>query len=99
MGLKKGKTNNAAGRPKGIPNKVTSDLREWTKRLIEDNREQLEDDLEALEPKERWAIVEKLMQYSIPKMQATTAQIDFNMLSDEQLQTIINELTKNLENE
>ena len=99
MGLKKGQTNNAAGRPKGIPNKVTSDLREWTKRLIEDNREQLEDDLEALEPKERWAIVEKLMQYSIPKMQATTAQIDFNMLSDEQLQTIINELTKNLENE
>ena len=37
-----------------------------------------------------------LLQYCIPKMQNVEAQIDLNNLSDEQLSTIINELTNNL---
>jgi hypothetical protein len=51
----------------GTPNRVTTDLRQWVNFLIENNREQLEKDLEALEPKERWQLIEKLMQYVIPK--------------------------------
>ncbi|MDR2139382.1 MAG: DUF5681 domain-containing protein [Tannerella sp.] len=67
MAQKKGQTGNPNGRPKGTPNKVTTDLRQWVNMLIENNREQLEKDLEALEPKERWQLIEKLMQYVIPK--------------------------------
>jgi hypothetical protein len=67
MAQKKGQTGNPYGRPKGIPNKTTSDLRQWVNTLIESNREQLEADLASLEPKERWQLIEKLIQYVIPK--------------------------------
>ena len=87
------------GREKGTPNKVTTDLRTWITELINDNRKQLKKDLKKLEPKERWTVVEKLMSYTIPKMQSVEAKIDLNRLSDEQLNTIIAELSKNIENE
>jgi hypothetical protein len=67
MAQKKGQTGNPYGRPKGTPNKVTTSLRQWVNTLIESNREQLEADLANLEPKERWQLIEKLMQYVIPK--------------------------------
>lgn len=88
----KGKTNNPNGRPKGKPNKVTGEVREWIKAIIEKQRPQLERDLKALEPAERWRIVEKLMQYVVPKMQAIEANIDFNRLTDEQLDKLAGEL-------
>jgi len=97
MAQKKGQTGNPNGRPKGSPNKVTSDLREWVLELINGNRKQLKKDLLALEPKARWIVVEKLMQYTIPKMQSVEAKIDFDKLSDGQISTVINEITKNLE--
>ncbi|KAA6306962.1 hypothetical protein EZS27_041373 [termite gut metagenome] len=99
MGLKKGQTNNARGRPKGKPNKVTMETREWVSQLIDKNRKQLEKDLKGLEPKDRWAVIEKLMQYAVPKMQSVEAKIGLNRLSDEQLNSIINELTDKLEDD
>ena len=88
----KGKTNNPNGRPKGKPNKVTGEVREWIKAIIDKQRPQLEKDLKTLEPAERWRIVEKLMQYVVPKMQAIEANIDFNRLTDEQLDKLAGEL-------
>jgi uncharacterized protein (UPF0305 family) len=67
MAQKKGKTGNPHGRPKGKPNKITADLKQWVKMLIENNLTLLESDLQALEPKERWQVVERLLQYVIPK--------------------------------
>ena len=99
MGLKKGQTNNAAGRPKGKPNKVTVEMRTWLAGLIDKNRRQFESDLNQLEPKDRLVIIERLLQYTVPKLQAVQAQIDLNKLSEEQLDTIINELTNNLNDE
>lgn len=72
MGLKKGQTNNPKGRPKGKPNKVTASMKDWVQQLIDDNRPQLEADLKALDPKDRWAIVERLMSYVTPRMQAVS---------------------------
>ena len=96
MGQKKGQTGNPQGRPKGTPNKVTADVKTWLAGLIDNNRQQVEDDLKALEPKERLMILERLMQYTVPKQQAVSAQIDLNNLTDEQLNIIINDLTNNL---
>jgi len=87
------------GRAPGTPNKVTTEMKTWLSGLLDKNRKQFERDLKRLEPHQRVLLFEKLLSYSIPKMQATTAQIDFGRLSDEQLEIIINELTKNLENE
>jgi len=90
MGLKKGQTNNANGRPKGTPNRTTTEMKTWLSGLIDKNRRQIEKDLKKLEPHQRVAIFEKLLAYITPKMQATTAQ-----LTDEQIDMIINELTSN----
>jgi hypothetical protein len=74
MGLKKGQTGNPNGRPKGTPNKVTTDLKKWVGNLIDKNLSRMEKDLKKLEPKDRLMILEKLMQYSIPKQQSISVE-------------------------
>jgi len=70
MGLPKGTTNNPAGRPPGTRNKVTNELKQWITGLIDGNREQFERDLAAVEPEKRLAVLEKLIQYVIPRQQS-----------------------------
>ncbi len=74
MAQRKGQTGNPKGRPKGKPNKVTASMRDWIRQLIDGNRTQLEADLKALDPKDRWAIVERLMAYTTPKMSPISIQ-------------------------
>ena len=56
-------------------------------------------DIKALEPKDRLQMLEKLMQYVVPKQQAVSANVDFNKLSDEQLNALVDELTKGANDE
>jgi len=97
MGRPKG-TIKTGGRKKGTPNKVTGNVKDWLYQLVDKNRLQVEKDLKALEPKERLQILEKVLQYTTPKMQSIQTKIDFNQLSDEQLNAVINEITKELKN-
>lgn len=60
-------TPKTGGRVKGTPNKVTGTLKEFIGEIIDENRERIKDDLEWLEPKDRLLILEKLMQYVLPK--------------------------------
>ena len=94
MGLKKGQTNNPTGRPAGSPNRNTKDLRQWVTAFIAANTEQIESDWQQLEPKERIQMFEKLLKYTLPTLQATSSTIDFEGMTDEQLDTIISELKK-----
>ena len=68
--MRKGKTNNPNGRPKGSPNKVTSDVKAFITDIIESNRETIVSDLQALEPYQRLTILERLMRYVIAPEQA-----------------------------
>jgi hypothetical protein len=99
MAQKRGQTGNPNGRPLGTPNKVTTEIKTWLSGLLDKNRRQIESDLKQLEPKDRLVILERLMQYTVPKMQAMQAQIDINRLSDEQLDMVINELVKECSND
>jgi len=63
-------TPKTGGRNKGTPNKVTSELKQWLQLLIDNNRTQFENDLKAVEPEKRLFILEKLMQYVVPKQQS-----------------------------
>ena len=84
------------GRRKGTPNKITSNIREWLEKLINKNRLQIERDIKVLEPKERLQILEKFMSYTTPKMKSIETRVDFNQLTNEQLDYVINELTKDM---
>lgn len=93
----KGHTNNPNGRPKGVPNKTTTDLRQWVNNFIDDNRQQIEKDWKCLEPRDRIFLFEKLLKYSLPTLQATTLTTDFEKLTDDQLDFIINQLRNSMQ--
>lgn len=75
MGLAKGHTNNPAGRPKGTPNKVGAELRERVTAFVDQYWEQMEADFEQLEPKERIQFFEKILGYTLPKLQSIKQKI------------------------
>jgi hypothetical protein len=92
-------TQKTGGRTKGTSNKVTTDLRTWINELLDNNRQQIITDLKRLEPQQRVMFFEKLLSYSLPKLQSVEAKINLHDLTDEQLDRIIIELTKKIENE
>jgi hypothetical protein len=78
MPRKKG-TPKTGGRTRGQPNRVSSDLREFVTELLNDNRQTIKDDLRKVaDPAQRLSILEKYLQYSLPKLQSVdvTAQIE-----------------------
>ncbi|MFA5433037.1 MAG: hypothetical protein WC319_09255 [Candidatus Paceibacterota bacterium] len=62
------------GRKKGTPNKVTADLRRWVEVFLNDNLPDIEKSFGRLEDYQKWLIVEKLLQYTIPKMQSVSVE-------------------------
>lgn len=87
------------GRQKGTPNKVTASVKDWLSELIDKNRGQIEADIKGLEPKDRLQVLEKLMQYVVPKQQYMNGVVEFDKLTDEQLNEVVNEITKGLDDE
>lgn len=96
-------------RPKGIPktggrkpgsrNRVTSSTKEWIASVVDNNREQLEKDLKSFDPVERWKVISGLLAFVVPKMSSVNAQIDYERLTDEQLQDVVSEVVKSIDNE
>lgn len=82
MGRMKG-SHKTGGRQAGTPNRVTGELRSFVSNLIDDNREQIVKDLKSLRPKERLAVIEKLMQFVLPRQQAVRADIIPNRMPSE----------------
>jgi hypothetical protein len=66
----KGHTNNPAGRPKGVQNKVTKELRERISDFLSGNWEQIKKDFQKLEPEKKLMIYEKLLQFTLPRLQS-----------------------------
>lgn len=93
VGRPKG-TKKSGGRRKGTPNKVTKTLRCFVSELIDANREQITADLNELEPRERLQIIEKFMQYVIPKQ--NSQNIDITNITDEQITAIVDNIELNL---
>ena len=76
MGLPKGHTNNKLGRPKGTPNKITAELREQFKQLLENNLDKMQNDIDQLDPKDRLKVMLELSKFVIPTLKATEFKQD-----------------------
>lgn len=86
------KKEKTGGRQAGTPNKLTGDLRAKINTIIENQIDSIEVDLKALEPKDRLMILEKLLKYALPTLQAQSFDIDFQNLSETQLNQIIDNI-------
>lgn len=65
--LEKGVVLNPAGRPKGVANKTTTELKNAIKLFVEAELENVNDLLSELTAKERLDILCKLIPYCVPK--------------------------------
>ena len=96
MGLQKGKTNNINGRPKGVQNKTTTELKESINLLVSNNIDKLQNDIDSLEPKDRLFFIEKLLKYVVPtKADMTLSNQPVReeiQLTAEQIQQVIDKL-------
>lgn len=73
-GFKQGESGNPNGRAAGTPNKVTRDIKEAYKQLIENNLENLTKWLEAVakeNPEKAIRILSELSEYVVPKLART----------------------------
>lgn len=91
---RKGVTNNPNGRPKGKPNKVTANLRSSIQFFLEKNWPKVQKEFDKMEPKDKLVFYDKMLAYSLPKLQATSLSLNFEELTEDELDEIINRLNQ-----
>jgi predicted lipase len=64
------------GRAKGTPNKVTTEIKDVFKQIIECNLSQIETDIMELNPKDRIDVILKLSEYVLPKLQRSSIEME-----------------------
>ena len=62
--------NKATGRPKGSSNFITSEVREALAKLFNDNYDQMQRDMDQLEPHQRLKVMLELAQYNAAKLRS-----------------------------
>ena len=72
MPYPKGVTNNPHGRKPNVPNKTTAEMREAIQAFVELNLQKIQDDFDQLDSVERLRILERFMQYIMPRYASQT---------------------------
>jgi hypothetical protein len=92
MAFKKGQSGNPNGKPKGAKNKINQDLRDKISLFLNGEFATVTNEFKLLDPKDKLKFYTDLLQYGLPKLQATSLEIDFEQMTDEQLDYIIEQL-------
>lgn len=94
MGLPKGRTNNPNGRPAGLVIKMSRDLRKSITEFLEKHFDEVVATWEKLSDQDKVKFYRDLLQYAVPRLQSTQLRTEYDLLTDEQLDHIIDELKK-----
>ena len=86
MPFKKGKSGNPEGRGKGTPNRTSEEVRQTLLKLLSDNLERLQRDLDSMEPKDRASLLISLAKHIVPQA------LNPEKLSEEQLNQVLDYL-------
>ena len=73
MGFQKG--NAGGGRPKGSKSKASTQLKIQVQKLLDDNMDMVQHDLDQLEAKDRLKLMIDLMAFVMPKMKSVEATV------------------------
>ncbi|WP_290706647.1 DUF5681 domain-containing protein [Flavihumibacter sp. CACIAM 22H1] len=92
MPQKKGNTGNPNGRPKGSRNKVSGELRSMISEFLEGEFQTIKREFKRLSARDKAKLYTDLLNYALPKLQSTSLGFDFDNMSDEQLDKIIESL-------
>ena len=75
MAFKKGNTH-STGRKKGAKNKIKAHVKESIVDILDNNFDKVQEDIDALEPKDRLSFLLSLTSYVIPKMRSVEVDVD-----------------------
>jgi hypothetical protein len=81
MAFKKGESGNPNGRKKGTPNKTTAEIKEIITRIVGNQLEHIEKDLDRIrktDPAEAMRLSSKFIDYVIPKQTTMELQGELN---------------------
>lgn len=99
MAGKPGNINNPNGRPKGVPNKTTKEIKELFTKFVCDNYENVVNDFKELESEKRVKYYLEFAKYVLPtakEIDITTDGDKINSISKEERDKMISEITSML---
>lgn len=93
------KGKKTGGRQKGALNKVNNDLRQSITDFLQSNFDAVIKDWKKMESRDKLAFYKDLLKYAVPTLQSTDMKIDFDKMTDSQLNTVIEGILKEGKNE
>lgn len=90
--FKTGTSGNAKGRPQGAKGKTSTELRERIKTFLDGNFDDLQESYSKLDPVQKLNFYERLLKFAVPVMSSQDLKMNFEDLSESQLDEIINRL-------
>ena len=95
MGFEKGHTK-IGGRPKGAPNRASSQLRQSINDFLADNFDKVQNSFDKATERDKLTFYVQLLRFSVPQLQAIEMSSPIETLPADQLQYLLSELKEEM---